>query len=46
MLIKSFIFVPQNKKKLKIKKEIKNIEVFYELVDFFVFDMCFKPGGH
>ena len=31
--------------KNKLKKEIKNIEVFYEIVDFFVFDLCFKPLG-
>ena len=30
-------------KNLKNKKGIKNIEVFYEIVDFFVLDMCFKP---
>ena len=31
------------KKFKKIKKEIKNVEVFYEIVDFFVLDMCFTP---
>ena len=41
----------KNSKKLKqnfkkTKKEIKNSEVFYEIVDFFVLDMCFKPWGH
>ena len=41
----------KNSKKLKqkikkIKKEIKNSEVFYEIVDFFVLDMRFKPWGH
>ena len=34
------------KKTKKTKKEIKNSEVFYEIVDFFVFDICFKPWGH
>ena len=34
------------KKIKKTKKEIKNSEVFYEIVDFFVFDICFKPWGH
>ena len=29
-----------------MQKKIKNIEVFYEIVDFFVFDICFKPRGH
>ena len=34
-----------SKKFKKIKKEIKNVEVLYEIVDFFVLDMCFKPWG-
>ena len=35
-----------SKKFKKIKKEIKNVEVLYEIVDFSVLDMCFKPWGH
>ena len=44
-----YILTSAKKKKFKkfqkIKKEIENVEVLYEIVDFFVLDMCFKPWG-